>query len=36
MGRRADVETASGPITAVAGLAEQLTLSVLSVPFRSP
>lgn len=38
MGKRDDVRTASGPIAAfaVAGLAEQLALSALSVPFRRP
>ena len=38
MGRRDDVATAPGPIAAfaVAGLAQQLTLAALSVPFRAP
>jgi acetyl esterase/lipase len=38
MGRRDDVETAPMPIAAfaVAGLVEQLTLAVMSVPFRAP
>ena len=38
MGRRDDVATAPAAIAAfaVAGLAEQLTLAVLSVPFRAP
>lgn len=38
MGRRVDVQTAPAPIAAfaVTGLAEQLALAVLSVPFRRP